>query len=373
MDEELLRLRRQHEATPADDVVARRLVKGLVRAGRRDEARDLYRFKFRCSKKWDDLAREEPEDPFSLDVVRHCSECQRDVHLVKNVSEVREQVSLGHSVAATEEARTAFVDAAIDDPTISAAADPKRPCVVDGPCLVESDVGFPMALAFDATIPVPYDGPLSSPASPEPDASELEIAFEPVVPTAAELETLTLERAAFDHYARGDLVAAIQGFDAALAREPSRAFSLSQRAVIRFLTGDRSGARADLVAANAGFPKGYMALWIAGLFGDTAPLEPFAGDIGWPGPLIRSYLDRESEGSVLALALSTGDSREAQAQQLCEAHGYLGLRAERERDLVRARRHYEACVATGVPGYVEAVWSRLALATPGRLPVDPRR
>ena len=46
---------------------------------------------------------------------------------------------------------------------------------------------------------------------------------------------------------------------------------------------------------------------------------------------------------------------------LCEAHGYLGARAELQGDVPRAIEHYRACVATGLSPYVEHVWARRAL------------
>ncbi|MDC3379265.1 hypothetical protein OAX78_03180, partial [Planctomycetota bacterium] len=48
-------------------------------------------------------------------------------------------------------------------------------------------------------------------------------------------------------------------------------------------------------------------------------------------------------------------------RRLCDAHGFLGLKAERESRLADAKRHYQACVDTGVIDVTVAFWARVRL------------
>jgi tetratricopeptide (TPR) repeat protein len=107
-------------------------------------------------------------------------------------------------------------------------------------------------------------------------------------------------------------------------------------------------------------------LWIAWLIGADDPL-PEAGD-GWSGALVRFARDELDADGLVSIA-ATGDGV---APRLCEAHGYLALRADHDGRTDDAARHHRACVEQGQPFAVEHLWSalRLAGATPrARTPI----
>lgn len=95
MDDTLERLRREHEATPADVEVARRYEAALLRAGDRQAARDLYRWKFQCPLSYVDDLTGDPWDPH----VRRCDQCQKEVFYVTTPEALAEKVALSACVA----------------------------------------------------------------------------------------------------------------------------------------------------------------------------------------------------------------------------------------------------------------------------------
>jgi hypothetical protein len=125
MDEDLAELERRAAANPADAGAAARLDRSLLRAGRTEDAVARYRFKFRCPLRFDDL--ELGPDPEA----RHCSRCERAVHLVHTPTDLAERVARGDCVAfARSSLASACVSLAQDSRTHS-AEEPVRPCVQD--------------------------------------------------------------------------------------------------------------------------------------------------------------------------------------------------------------------------------------------------
>ena len=58
-----------------------------------DEARIACEFTFKCPKQWDRLT------PTAVDGVRHCPECDRDVHLALTEEDFRRHAEGDHCVA----------------------------------------------------------------------------------------------------------------------------------------------------------------------------------------------------------------------------------------------------------------------------------
>jgi hypothetical protein len=57
------------------------------------QAKISCEFSFKCPKQWDWL------DPTAIEGIRHCSECDRDVHLALTQEDVRRHAEDGHCVA----------------------------------------------------------------------------------------------------------------------------------------------------------------------------------------------------------------------------------------------------------------------------------
>lgn len=124
MDEELQRLARDAATHPNDEGLARRLDHALRRAGRDDERRARFRFKFQCPLRYEDLA------PTSDPLQRSCERCQRQVRFVANVDELAEQVAQGHCVAFERRALEGVVARVAEDPRQHSALAPGTPCLV---------------------------------------------------------------------------------------------------------------------------------------------------------------------------------------------------------------------------------------------------
>lgn len=58
-----------------------------------DEARIACQFAFKCPKTWDRLT------PTAHTYIRHCSACERDVHLAQTEEDFRRHAEGGHCVA----------------------------------------------------------------------------------------------------------------------------------------------------------------------------------------------------------------------------------------------------------------------------------
>lgn len=127
MDDALAKLRRAHEAAPDDVEAARRYEQGLERAGREADAGALYRLKFACPVRWEDMT------PSPRQGVRECRTCARQVHTVRTYDELRARAAEGHCVMAVGRWATILVDQLAADPATTFARDPARPCVVQGP------------------------------------------------------------------------------------------------------------------------------------------------------------------------------------------------------------------------------------------------
>src|SRR5581483_4469760 len=79
MDEDLTALKRAFEVEPTDRGAAERYVAALKRAGREDDARQLFELKFRCPLEWEQLRATDYQG------VRFCDSCQRNVYFVDSV------------------------------------------------------------------------------------------------------------------------------------------------------------------------------------------------------------------------------------------------------------------------------------------------
>lgn len=145
MDDALAKLKRAHEAAPDDVEAARRYEQGLERAGRQGEAAALYRLKFACPVRWEDMT------PTPASAVRVCQTCTRQVHLVKSYDELRARAGQGHCVMAVGKWAALLVDQLAADPATTFAREPSRPCVVQGP---EAPVPPPPMMLAGAPMPI---------------------------------------------------------------------------------------------------------------------------------------------------------------------------------------------------------------------------
>ncbi len=125
MDERTEELRRRHEASPADVEAARAYEAALLRAGRHDAVRALYRLKFACPVSWSTM--EPTFDP----KVRRCDQCARSVHAVATPGEFLSMAARGECVAFHPGQLEAAVEAMIADPTRHPAQEPGRPCLLE--------------------------------------------------------------------------------------------------------------------------------------------------------------------------------------------------------------------------------------------------
>ncbi len=142
---------------------------------------------------------------------------------------------------------------------------------------------------------------------------------------------------------------------------PRDSWILKGRAIGRALGGDRAGACSDFAAAHDARPDdAYAVLWTVGLGGDARLLESHAEKNNWRGNVARFYMGRISRDELLRIASTAPTEREKQ-EHLCEAHGYIGLLAERDGDDELASASYKACVATRVTTFVEYAWAEARL------------
>ncbi len=158
MDDALAKLKRAHEAAPDDVEAARRYEQGLERAGREGEAVALYRLKFACPVRWQDMA----QSP--TDTVRVCQTCTRQVHMVKSYDELRTKAEQGHCVMAVGRWATLLVDQLAADPATTFAREPARPCVVQGP----ESMPIPPPPMMLAGAPMPIRPPNTRPGPSPP-------------------------------------------------------------------------------------------------------------------------------------------------------------------------------------------------------------
>jgi tetratricopeptide (TPR) repeat protein len=170
-----------------------------------------------------------------------------------------------------------------------------------------------------------------------------------------------LEARASVLHALGDLEGARADLDRAIELE-KRHRAFFDRARVRAELGDLPGARSDLRLAVAE-DKGSILprLWLGALLGETNPLDGFPLGDDWTHTIARFLLGNLGEDALLAAAASATVEKERN-EHLCEAHGYLGMCAERRGDKKLAARHYEACVATGVSHFGEFAWAKARLA-----------
>lgn len=123
MDQDLSELERRASANPEDRELAERLDRALLRAGREEQVQERYRFKFRCPRRFEDLA-------FSNDPAqRSCDRCQRSVHFVRTPEELRERTTQGECVAIHRDSLAAGCLELALDPQVSSAEEPLGPCV----------------------------------------------------------------------------------------------------------------------------------------------------------------------------------------------------------------------------------------------------
>ena len=127
MDQDLERMRRDVEAAPADADAARRYEQALLRAGKRDEAKARYRFKFQCPKRWEELGVQ-----FDLCVDhRRCGDCDRRVEFVATPEELAAQIRAGTCVASQPAVIGAALELLLDDAELNPARGEQEPCLMD--------------------------------------------------------------------------------------------------------------------------------------------------------------------------------------------------------------------------------------------------
>lgn len=124
MDEGTERLKRAVLADPTDADATRAYERALVRAGHRLEVTERYRFKFLCGFGFNDLGRTDQPS------VRHCSDCDRDVHLVTSGDELAQRVAAGDCVAIDHRAVESAIEGLVDDGQTHSATEERAPCVV---------------------------------------------------------------------------------------------------------------------------------------------------------------------------------------------------------------------------------------------------
>lgn len=164
---------------------------------------------------------------------------------------------------------------------------------------------------------------------------------------------------------KGDLKGALADYDALLSRTPD-ANAFRGRALLRALGGNRAGALEDLAAARKLKPEDpYLALWTVGLGGDPACLDAVPLKDDWISNVVRLYAGKLTRDELLAAAEKAATPRERD-EHLCEAHGYLALREDRDGDVAAARADYERCLATKVTSFIEYAYAY------GRLPALPK-
>lgn len=93
MDERLRRLQRAADARPSDEAAASRYERALRAAGEEEALHARFRLKYACPLRFEQL--QAGPDPRT----RRCERCQRDVHYVDSLAQLRERVGGGECVA----------------------------------------------------------------------------------------------------------------------------------------------------------------------------------------------------------------------------------------------------------------------------------
>jgi tetratricopeptide (TPR) repeat protein len=157
--------------------------------------------------------------------------------------------------------------------------------------------------------------------------------------------------------ALSDLAGARVALDALVRARPRDDAAWAQRGRLRLLAGDLEGGRADLgEAARLAPASAGPRLWLAAFGGDPTLLEPLASSERWDAHLARLLLGRHGEETIVEEARQAPSEHE-RLDRASDAHGFLGLLAERAGDEARALVHYEACVAAGTAGRPVCAWA----------------
>lgn len=179
-------------------------------------------------------------------------------------------------------------------------------------------------------------------------------------------------------YSRGVLAVAAEGEGQleralterrALAADPDLSrrvepFAWMELARLEALVGDRAAAFECAREYARHGDAIYAWLFVAALGGDRSPLERCADPAQWSHQLARfmvGTLDAEALLRAASGPAFEGPEGPTERERVCEAHGWIGLRADRDGELVTARQHYEACVETGAEYFFEHGWARMRL------------
>jgi tetratricopeptide (TPR) repeat protein len=177
---------------------------------------------------------------------------------------------------------------------------------------------------------------------------------------------------------KGNLDGAIKDFDEAIRLKSDDPEMYRSRGMAKGLVGDRGSAQSDFAKAAALDPQdAELALWLVGFGGDNKTLEKFAGGKTWISSVVHFYLGRMTRDRLLDDARKGGDASVdgvgvrvigpgVVEDTLCEAHGFIGLLAEKEGDARLARASYEASVATGAKDNLMYAWAKARLAAISR-------
>lgn len=122
MDGELENLSRALEADPKDNHIKQKYLSALIRAGHQDKAKALISEGFMCEYRWGDL------HETSLDTIRSCDDCQKNVFYAHNVEALTDLVKDGHCIAATENVLMDYVDTLVDPASKDLNSVKDHPC-----------------------------------------------------------------------------------------------------------------------------------------------------------------------------------------------------------------------------------------------------
>jgi tetratricopeptide (TPR) repeat protein len=164
----------------------------------------------------------------------------------------------------------------------------------------------------------------------------------------------------------GRLREAVADFARAAELWPGYGLPLKNSAMTRALDADLAGAQDDFARAAEADPQDPEPwLWAYGLGGDASVLTRALTSRDFLGRVAQTYAGRLPAEALLAEADAPDDPAE-RAERRCLAHGFLGLLAERDRDLERAHERYQACVDTGVSSCTVSYWAAARLRRLGR-------
>ena len=166
---------------------------------------------------------------------------------------------------------------------------------------------------------------------------------------------------------------ALEAYRVAGPQQPGRAFRSTWGPVLALGLLDR---RAEALEVMEAWPSGsrnvytelYRALWT----GRTEGLAGAADPTRWRQALAAWGQGTLTDEALLQAAEDAGGQLTL-AQRRCEAHNYVGLRADLAGDAARAQEHYRAAVETSVFNYIEYMWSlgRLRSLQVGGRPLGP--